>query len=177
VAINDHYFIFMPFAIEKRNSFSALSCKIKLPVGLTNSGAEQTRPSNAPICSRPEQEQRTNRKNFASPFAKLFASHHLNDKVVACSFEGKKKNIILFKKPGVQNYKMNLDHHDPRPLPDIPSSLRFLTLDGKISSSVLRSRFIKFIMQADFLLRFLFFPYFSHSLSVCLSVSVVCRRS
>ena len=65
---------------------------------------------------------------------------------------------------------MNLDHHDPRPLPDIPSSLRFLTLDGKISSSVLRSRFIKFIMQADFLLRFLFFPSFSHSLSVCLSV-------
>jgi hypothetical protein len=63
---------------------------------------------------------------------------------------------------------MNLDHHDPRPLPDIPSSLRFLTLDGKISSSVLRSRFIKFIMQADFLLRFLFFPSFSHSLSVCL---------
>jgi hypothetical protein len=100
VAINDHYFIFMTFAIEKRNFFSALSCKIKLPVGLTNSGAEQTRPSNAPICSRPEQEQRTNRKNFASPFAKLFASHHLNDKVVACSFEGKKKNIILFKKAG-----------------------------------------------------------------------------
>jgi len=66
--------IFMPFAIEKRNSFSALSCKIKLPVGLTNSGAEQTRPSNAPICSRPEQKQRTNRKNFASPFAELFAS-------------------------------------------------------------------------------------------------------
>lgn len=99
VAINDHYFIFMPFAIEKRNSFSALSCKIKLPVGLTNSGAEQTRPSNAPICSRPEQEQRTGKK-FASPFAELFASHHLNDKVVACSFEGKKKNIILFKKAG-----------------------------------------------------------------------------
>jgi hypothetical protein len=92
VAINDHYFIFMPFAIEKRNFFSALSCKIKLLVGLTNSGAEQTRPSNAPICSRPEQ--------FASPFAELFASHHLNDKVVACSFEGKKKSIILFKKAG-----------------------------------------------------------------------------
>jgi hypothetical protein len=70
-----------------------------LPVGLTNSCAEQTRPSNAPICSRPEQEQRTGKK-FASPFAELFASHHLNDKVVACSFEGKKKNIILFKKAG-----------------------------------------------------------------------------
>jgi hypothetical protein len=100
VAINDHYFIFMPFAIEKRNSFSALSCKIKLPVGLTNSGAEQTRPSNAPICSRPEQEQRTNRKNFASPFAKLFASHHLNDKVVACSFEGKKEKYDFIQKAG-----------------------------------------------------------------------------
>ena len=94
VAINDHYFIFMPFAIEKRNFFSALSCKIKLPVGLTNSCAEQTRPSNAPICSRPEQEQRTGKK-FASPFAELFASHHLNDKVVACLFE-----VILFKKAG-----------------------------------------------------------------------------
>jgi len=99
VAINTHYFIFMPFAIEKRNFFSALSCKIKLPVGLTNSCAEQTRPSNAPICSRPEQEQRTG-KNLLRPFAELFASHHLNDKVVACSFEGKKKNIILFKKAG-----------------------------------------------------------------------------
>jgi len=56
--------IFMPFAIEKRNSFSALSCKIKLPVGLTNSGAKQTRPSNAPICLRPEQKQRTNGKKL-----------------------------------------------------------------------------------------------------------------
>jgi hypothetical protein len=61
------FFIFMPFAIEKRNSFFALSSKIKLPIGLTNSGADQTRPSNAPICLRPEQESRPNRKNFASP--------------------------------------------------------------------------------------------------------------
>ncbi len=100
MAINDHYFIFMPFAIEKRNSFSALSSKIKLPVGLTNSGVEQTRPSNVPICSRPEQESRPNRKNFASPFAKLFASHHLNDKVVACSFEGKKEKYDFIQKAG-----------------------------------------------------------------------------
>jgi hypothetical protein len=34
------------------------------------------------------------------PLPNCLPRHHLNDKVVACSFEGKKKNIILFKKAG-----------------------------------------------------------------------------
>jgi hypothetical protein len=65
--------IFMPFAIEKRNSFSALSCKIKLPVGLTNSGAKQTRQTRRFVCA-PNKNNEQTEKNFASPFADLFAS-------------------------------------------------------------------------------------------------------
>jgi hypothetical protein len=57
--------------------------------------------------------------------------------------------------------------------------LCFLTLDGEIPPSALRppslppvySRFIKFIMQADFYRVLYFFPLFLfHILSVCLSV-------
>jgi hypothetical protein len=63
----------MPFAIEKRNSFFRSLQQNKLPICLTNSDANQIRPSNAPICLGTEYSEksrdRTRKKSASSNLA------------------------------------------------------------------------------------------------------------
>ncbi len=63
---------------------------------------------------------------------------------------------------------MNLDHHDP--LPDILSSLRFLTLDGKISLFCPPWQVHKIYNASRFFIAFFIFSlFFSFTFSLCLS--------